>query len=50
MSGSPAVFQRAAAGSGLAHAPYNWGSSHRNVYAMDVVEPTLSAAREFIRG
>lgn len=33
-----------------AQAPYNWGSSHRNKYAMDVVEPTLAAAREFILG
>lgn len=33
-----------------AHAPYNWGSSHRNVYAMEVVEPTLVAARSFILG
>jgi hypothetical protein len=33
-----------------AHAPYNWGSSHRNVYAVDVVEPTLASARRFILG
>ncbi|WP_350246510.1 hypothetical protein RBB84_19275 [Rhodococcus sp. D-6] len=33
-----------------AHAPYNWGSSHRNVYAMDVVEPTLETARSFLLG
>ncbi|MBX4170944.1 hypothetical protein HBA53_23795 (plasmid) [Rhodococcus pyridinivorans] len=33
-----------------AHAPKNWGSSHRNRYAIDVVEPTLMAAREFILG
>lgn len=33
-----------------AHFPYNWGSSHRNVYAMDVVEPTLATARRFILG
>jgi len=31
-----------------AHFPYNWGSSHRNVYAMDVVEPTLKTARGFV--
>lgn len=33
-----------------AHAPYNWGSSHHNVYAMDIVEPTLATARSFLLG
>lgn len=33
-----------------AHFPYNWGSSHRNVYAIDVVEPTLKTARGFVLG
>lgn len=31
-----------------AHAPQNWGSSYRNIYATDVVEPTLATARSFI--
>lgn len=31
-----------------AYAPQNWGSSHRNVYAMDVVAPTLDTARRFL--
>ena len=31
-----------------AHSPLNWGSSHRNLYAMDVVEPTLESARRFL--
>lgn len=31
-----------------AHFPLNWGSSHRNLYAMDVVEPTLERARSFL--
>lgn len=31
-----------------AHSPYNWGTSYRNVYANEVVEPALSAARSFL--
>ncbi|MFD8101083.1 hypothetical protein ACFV24_16205 [Nocardia fluminea] len=31
-----------------AYFPYNWGTSYRNVYANEVVEPALSAARRFL--
>lgn len=31
-----------------AHFPQNWGSSHRNVYAMEVVAPTLATDRGFL--
>lgn len=33
-----------------AHHPQNWGSSHRTNYAREVVQPTLTLAREFILG